>query len=138
MENLDLDLFKVQIQTPDEDGKLPIELQFFEDLRSPLEDLFSLNIYALHKDAIDYNLLCLETVDYWLIQQAKVRNQTKQQKVLMLQILKGRRLLRSAQFILIKGFIPESEILLRSLLESILISNYLAYYPKGEHLINYM
>lgn len=138
MDNIYYNLFKVQKQTPEEDGKLPLELQFFEDLRSQFEDLFTLNIFAHHKDAIDYNLLCLETVDFWLRQRAKVKHQTKQQKVLTLQILKGRRLLRSAQLILIKGFLPESEILLRSLLETQLITNYLVDDHHGERLRKYL
>lgn len=138
MENAYYDLFKVQKQTPVEDGILPKELQFFEDLRSQYEDIFCINIISLHKNAIDYNYLCLESVDLWLNDRIATEGQSNLQRIITLQVLKGRRLLRSAQLLLIKGFLPESEILLRSLFETQLITNFLVEDKDGGRLNKYL
>lgn len=103
----------------------PEELQYTERLTNADEILFGLNIYAHERAEIDYSILCLETVDLWLNRVKSSENYSKKQNIAITSVLKGRRLLRAAQLQIFKGYLPEAEILLRSIFEVQLVLSYI-------------
>lgn len=99
----------------------PEELKYFERLVDMDEVLFGLNLYAHCRSEIDYAVLCLETVDLWLNRVKSSEEYSKKQNIAITFVLKGRRLLRATQLQLFKGYIPEAEIIFRSVFEMHLV-----------------
>lgn len=118
----------------------PEEINYFEKRRSIDEILFGLNLYSHCKKEIDYSFLCLETVDLWLSINWGEWDILKKKGIAYSLVIRGRRLLRAGQFILFKGFLPEAEILFRSLWETMLILGYILDDPtesRAEKYINF-
>lgn len=88
------------------------------------EELFRLNLIAHNRAEIDYSQLCLDAVDLWLNKVKSSDNYSAKQNITITSILKGRRMLRAAQLQLFRGFLPEAEILYRSVLEVSLVLAY--------------
>jgi hypothetical protein len=97
---------------------------FFRRVFDLGEELFQLNLYAHQKKEVDYSFLCLSVIDYWLEYLREYKELTKEQTYAGIFVLRGRRLLRSIQLVCIYGYLPEIEILGRSLFELQLITAY--------------
>ena len=115
----------------------PDESKYTDDRRSISEILFSLNLYGHKKEEIDYSFLCLETVDLWLSLNIGSWNYFSNKGIAYTFCIRGRRLLRAGQFMLFKGYLPESEILLRSLWETLMTLTYIIEDPSEERAKKY-
>jgi HKD family nuclease len=116
----------------------PEELQYIENHRSFTEILFELNLSTNKRAEIDYSFLCLETVDLWLNLNKDFGNLVEKKGVAFSLILRGRRILRAAQLLLFKGFLPEAEILLRCINETVLVLSYILEDPTDKRLNKYL
>lgn len=103
----------------------PEELKYVERLTDGNEVFFGLNLYAHNRAEIDYSTLCLETVDLWLGAVGSSSGYSSKQNIAITSVLKGRRLLRAAQLQIFKGYLPEAEILYRSIFEMQLVISYI-------------
>lgn len=119
------------------DNNDPDEIKYTEDRRSTSEILFSLNLYAHEKAEIDYSFLCLETVDLWLSLNNGPWDYFSNKGISYSFCLRGRRLLRASQFMLFKGYLPESEILYRSMWETLMTLTYIIEDPSEERAKKY-
>jgi len=104
----------------------PEEMQYPNNQNSISEMLFSSNFNSHNKAEIDYSFLCLETVDLWLrLNYNQLDDHSSRKGIAYTFCLRGRRLLRSSQLLLLNGYLPESEILYRSLWETLMTLAYL-------------
>lgn len=110
----------------------------FEDRRSLTELLFEHNLFNSKKDEIDYSYLCLDTVDLWLSINKDYGSLLEKKGVTFSFVLRGRRILRAAQFLIFKGFLPEAEILYRCINETILVLAYILDDPTDERVNKYI
>jgi hypothetical protein len=88
------------------------------------EQSFRIELEKNHKDVLIFSNLCLETIDVW-IEDTKFPSLTYKQKVAIITAHKSRRLLRSAQLLLFSGYLPEADIIGRSLLELTVLVHYI-------------
>lgn len=116
----------------------PEELKYFERLVDMDEVLFGLNLYAHNRGEIDYSILCLAVVDLWLKKIGTLDNPSEKQNIAITSVLKGRRLLRGAQLQIFKGYLPESEILFRSIFETQLVLSYILDDPTDSRVKKYL
>lgn len=116
----------------------PEELEYLENHRSITEILYELNFSTKKRAEIDYSFLCLETVDLWLDLNNETGSLLEKKGVAYTLVLRGRRILRSAQLLLFKGFLPEAEILLRCVQETILVLSYILDDSTDERLNKYL
>jgi len=103
----------------------PEELMYLNNRKSLTEMLFKLNLSSMKRAEIDYSFLCLDTVDLWLDLHKDFGSLLEKKGVAFSFVLKGRRMLRSAQILLFNGFLPEAEILYRCIHETILVLAYI-------------
>lgn len=120
------------------DEQEPEELQYRNTRRSLSEVLFSLNLFAHNKAEIEYSFLCLETVDLWLKLNANSLDYDSKKGIAYTFCLRGRRLLRASQLMLIDGYLPECEILFRSIWETLVTLAYLIEDPSESRAIKYL
>jgi hypothetical protein len=118
-------LFSKKTEPVAERENYPEELQYTERSTDLNEILFGLNLYAHNKAEVDYSTLCLSTVDVWLDRVESSAQYSAKQNVAITSVLKGRRLLRAAHLSIFKGYLPEAEILGRSMFEMQLVLSYI-------------
>ncbi len=117
----------------------PEELKYVERMTDMNEVLFGMNLYAHNRAHIDYSILCLEAIDLWLNRMDKgAESYSAKQNVAITSVLKGRRLLRAGQLQLFKGYLPESEILARSIFEVQLVLGYILADPTDKRVNTYL
>jgi hypothetical protein len=98
---------------------------YFDRRQSLGEILFGLNLYAHCLKEVEYSFLCLETVDLWLSEDYGKFDILDKKGIAHTLVIRGRRLFRGGQHLLFKGFLPEAEILMRSLWETVLVLRYI-------------
>lgn len=115
------------------------EIQNYMIYRQTLnENLFGLNLQAHCPKEIEYSFLCLDTVDLWLSEDHGKFDILGKKGIAHTLVIRGRRLLRGGQHLLFKGYIPEAEILLRSLWETVLVLRYILDDPTDKRAEEYI
>ncbi len=142
LQNIARSFFKKPKRRTDEsipnDANWPEELLYVERKADSNEILFGLNLYSHKKSEIDYSFLCLDTVDVWLDAIKSSEGYSAKQNVAITSVLKGRRLLRAAQLQIFKGYLPEAEILYRSIFELQLVLSYILGDPTDGRIKKYL
>jgi len=88
------------------------------------EQSFRIELDKNSKDSIMFSQLCLDVIDMWIDDLGTILP-TDLQKVAIIVAHKSRRLLRASQLLLFSGYLPEAEIIHRSIIELTILVSYI-------------